>query len=144
MSQENVDLVRSIYAAWERGDYSSVDWAHPEIQYVMEMDISSSTWTGPNGLVEGTREWMAVWKDMSFEAHEYRELDDERVLVLFRFSGRGKTSGLAIDQIHAMGAHIFHIRDGKVMKLVSTPFASSSTAVGLMMVRFAEQLRRSA
>jgi len=29
----NVDFVRSLYAAWERGDWSSVEWADPEIEF---------------------------------------------------------------------------------------------------------------
>src|SRR6516162_9656101 len=29
----NVELVRSIYAALERGDFALAEWAHPQIEY---------------------------------------------------------------------------------------------------------------
>jgi ketosteroid isomerase-like protein len=115
----NLDLVRSIYAAWERGDFSSVEWADPEIEYRMEEVFSSSTLTGPSAMAQATRGWMAAWRGMRFEADEYRELDDERVLVMFCFKGHGKASGLALDAIHSTGAHLFRVRSGKVTVLVA-------------------------
>ena len=49
---------------------------------------------------------------------EYRELDDERVLVLYHFFGRGKASGLELGQVRTQAAHVFHVREGQVIKLV--------------------------
>jgi hypothetical protein len=51
-------------------------------------------------------------------AENYRELDGERVLVLFRRCGRGKRSGLDVEQMRARGATLFHISRGKVKRLV--------------------------
>jgi hypothetical protein len=34
MSQENVEMVRSVYETWGRGDFRSAEWAHPEIDFV--------------------------------------------------------------------------------------------------------------
>ena len=65
-------------------------------------------------------EWVA-WEDYGAEAKEYRELDDERVLVLSRTTGRGKTSGLELGELQVEGAALFHVHDGKVTRLVLYP-----------------------
>ena len=51
-------------------------------------------------------------------ADEYRELDRERVLVLCHGSGRGKTSGLELGQMQTQAVNVFHLRAGKVSRLV--------------------------
>jgi ketosteroid isomerase-like protein len=114
----NLDLVRSIHAPWERGDFSSTAWAHPEIEYVVVDGPSPGTWTGLTDMARGARADLDAWEGFRYEAEEYRELDGERVLVLTDYSGRGKTSGLELGQMRAKGAHLFHVRDGKITRLV--------------------------
>jgi ketosteroid isomerase-like protein len=115
----NLDLVRSIYADWERGDYfSSGEWVHPELEYVIRDGPDAGHWSGQAGLIEGARVILESWEGWRSEAEEYLVLDDERVLVFARFSGRGKTSGLEVEQITGKGANLFHVRGGKVTRLV--------------------------
>jgi ketosteroid isomerase-like protein len=114
----NLDLVRSIYADWERGDQSSVAWAHPEIEALIADGPSPASWTGLAGMAETARDFVSAWEDLRTEAEEYRELDYDQVLMLDHRSGRGKTSGLELGQIRTQGAHLFHIGDGKVTRLV--------------------------
>jgi hypothetical protein len=47
-----------------------------------------------------------------------RRLAGERVLVLTRFTGRGRTSGVELGQMRSEGAGLFHVRDGKVTRLL--------------------------
>jgi ketosteroid isomerase-like protein len=57
---ENLDLVRSIYAAWERGDFKSTDWADSDIEYEYAEGPSPGTWKGLDGMAEGFREWLST------------------------------------------------------------------------------------
>jgi ketosteroid isomerase-like protein len=113
-----VDLVRSIFADWERGDFTSVDWAHPEIEFVRPDGPEPGSSTGLGGMAEAWRDWLSVWEEFGNHADAYRELDDERVLVLTRRSGRGKISGLEIGEMRTHGAQLFHVRNGMVTKYV--------------------------
>ncbi|MGA8804486.1 MAG: nuclear transport factor 2 family protein [Solirubrobacterales bacterium] len=118
MSQESVELVRSIFAAWERGDYSSAEWAHPEIGLVIADGPTPGSWTGVAEVAEAWREMLSAFEELRSEADEYRALDEERVLVLMHFSGRGETSGMEVGDIQMKGANVFHVRGGKVTRLV--------------------------
>jgi ketosteroid isomerase-like protein len=116
----NLDLVRSMFAAWERGHFfRPAKWAHPDIEFVITGGPDPGGWTGVAGMAEGFRDFLDAWEDFGVEAEEYRELDDERVLVLIRRSGRGKTSRLEVTDLRTEAADLFHIRDGKVTRFVA-------------------------
>jgi ketosteroid isomerase-like protein len=119
VASANLDLVRSIYADWERGDFTTAEWAHPEIEYVLADGPSPGSWTGLAGMAEGFRSWLSAWQEYRVEVDDDRELDGERVLVLVHNRGRGKTSGLEIGQIRTKGAMLFNVRGGKVTRLVT-------------------------
>jgi hypothetical protein len=117
----NLDLVRSINTAWERGDFSSTEWADAEIEVVSVGGPSPGVWTGPPGMATAMRELLGGWQDFRIHPEEYRELDGERVLVLGHYSGQGTTSGVQIGEIGGMGAMaalLFHVSHGRVTRLV--------------------------
>jgi ketosteroid isomerase-like protein len=119
VASANLDLVRSLYTAWERGDFSRpVDWAHPEIEFVFADGPAPGSWRGVAGMVEGFGDFLRTWEEVGLTVEEYRELDDARVLVLVQYSGRGKTSGLELGEMRTRTAGLFHLRDGKVTRLV--------------------------
>ena len=114
--ETNLEIVRSIYVDWARGDFSSVTWASPDVEFVFAGGPEPDSWHGLAGMSDAYREWLRAWEGFRAEPEEYRLLDGERVLVLVRNSGRGRTSGLELVQRSV--ANLFHLQHGKVTRIV--------------------------
>jgi hypothetical protein len=69
-------------------------------------------------MAKGWRDWLSAWEDFRAEAYEYREVDENRVLVLTHFTGRGRVSGVEVGKVRTQGASFFHVHGGKVTRLV--------------------------
>ena len=59
------------------------------------------------------RAWLSLWEGWRCEAERYLAAG-EFVLVLTRYTGRGKQSGASI---YTEGAHLWTLRDGRVIRL---------------------------
>jgi ketosteroid isomerase-like protein len=112
----NLDLVRSIYAAWERGDFSGAEWADPEIEFAFADGPEPGRWTGLEEMAAHYGDWLRGWKDFRANPEEYVVIDDGRILVLVHNTGRGRASGLELEQRSV--ANFFEIRDHRVTRLV--------------------------
>ena len=126
MASENVALLRPIYAEWGRGNWRpSFEIYDPEMEWGW-----SDEFPGLGGVFKDDRNpnprlhtWLSGWEHWRAEANEYLERGDY-VIVLATYHGRGKGSGVEIQQ---QGAHVFKLRDGKVVRLEI--FASRARAM---------------
>ena len=69
MSKENVELVRTSFNAFKRGDFDEViAMADPGIVIVQPRDMpDGSTYHGHEGLLAAFRDWPAQWDEFSVE-----------------------------------------------------------------------------
>jgi uncharacterized protein len=116
MAPGNADLIRPIYEEWSRGNWRPrFDVYDPQMEWGW-----SDEFPGLDGVFEDHRDpnprllsWLGEWEHWRVEADDYLELGDH-VVVLASYHGRGKGSGVEVDQ---RGAHVFELRAGKVVRL---------------------------
>jgi ketosteroid isomerase-like protein len=69
----NLDLVRSIYADWGRGDcFSSADWVDPCIEFVWADEPDPGSWTGPHQMAKAWSDQLTLWSQLHKARHTTR------------------------------------------------------------------------
>ena len=116
MSEENVNIMRQGYDAFNRGDIDAVmDLLDPEIEW-QEPDVGISpvrgTHHGPQAVANNVFGSVPEhWDEFQAVAEEFLDAGD-RVVVLGHVRVRGKATGKTVV---APFAHVWTLRDGKAV-----------------------------
>jgi ketosteroid isomerase-like protein len=130
MSQENVEIVRRIYAEFERGKFWLPDLFDPSIQidWSDAMFARSAESKGFEELTGHMRELFDAWERVTATAERIIDAGDQ-VVVVAVWRARGKASGVEVETRQGL---VWTIHSGKATSVVTYDDpAQALEAVGL-------------
>jgi ketosteroid isomerase-like protein len=114
MAQENVEIVRQLFEAFDRGDRAA-------FERLLAPDVEWHSLAGPilgMGTFRGREAMLKFWADaeegiegFGVSPEEFTDLGNHRVLVVGRFQGRGRSSGV---EVNMRVASVYEVRDRMV------------------------------
>lgn len=125
MSAENVEIVRAVFAEWERGNFAATGLA-PDVRITWLASAfgggQRETTIGLEEAADFMREFFSSFQDVRLVAEEVVDADD-KVVVVAVWRGEGKTSGALTEWRHG---GVYEIRDSQVASI--TTYTDPSTA----------------
>jgi ketosteroid isomerase-like protein len=116
MSRESLETIHQANAAWNRGDFGTLaDFFDPAVEWrdLAHAPDTPETVAGIGAVMSIWEEWAGTFDELRAEVSEYIDAGDSVVCVT-RWYGRGKASGLVIDQSQA---DVFELRQGKIVRV---------------------------
>jgi ketosteroid isomerase-like protein len=115
MSQENVELVREAFEAFNRGDLEeALERMHPDIEWrTLDAFPDAGTYRGREGVREFWHTWRDTFRGFRLHLEKCLAVRENHVLATFRVSGEGAESGVGVESpaVFQLG----EMRDGQVI-----------------------------
>jgi uncharacterized protein len=112
MGGSDREIVRQAFDAFGRDDIDAVlELCAPDV-VIRDPQRTGTTFRGHEGLRRFFEEWMENWEEYRSEPVELTEVDDA-ILVRAHQSGKGRLSGIEIDQDLFV---LLRLRDGKFVE----------------------------
>jgi ketosteroid isomerase-like protein len=131
MSQENVAIVRRLYAAFQCVNVDDFERRFDEVREILDPEVewvagpqsllASEEYRGYDGVHRFWTQWLSAWDEYRLETEELIDAGDQVVAVL-RLSGR--TNELEIDEARSS---LLTLREGRIVRI--EPFASKDGAL---------------
>ena len=116
MSQENVQIVRGAFDAFNRGDLDAVSAVHdPAIEWITSSeDPDPATHRGPDGVRRYFEQWIDSFAGLRAELEESFEVPEDRVFTTVHYIGRGSASGVDMDWRQSL---VFSLHDLLIVRV---------------------------
>jgi ketosteroid isomerase-like protein len=131
MSQENVEIVRRLFAAFEDVDVGSVERRLDEVRETFDPEVewvapphsllASEEYRGYGGIRRFWTQFLSAWDQYGVQVDELIDAGDQVVAVM-RLCGR--TNELEVDEARSS---LLTLRDGRIVRI--EPFASKDGAL---------------
>ena len=112
MSQENVEIVRRAWDAWQRGDLTGLLETMRDDVVTVRPGLDNVTYYGKQGFLELTADWSEQFAEWSATPEEFLDSGD-RVVVRNHQIARGDTSGAPVESDFW---YVYTIRGGKIIR----------------------------
>lgn len=113
MSQDNVEIVRRAFDAFERNDLPGMFGLVADDVVTIRPDIDRVAYEGKAGFLQATAEWTEGFQEWSVEPQHYLDAGDH-VVVTVRQAARGAESGVPVESDFWF---VFRLRDGKIAQV---------------------------
>ena len=130
MSQENVEIVRRVFDAFNRRDIAAfLELLDPDVEWVPVLAVlEGSVYRGHADIRRWIKDLDTDWEFFEVYHEELRDLGD-RVLVSGHWRARGRASGIEVEN---PGTYLYEIKGGKVASMRTfTDRVEALEAVGL-------------
>ena len=115
MSQENVEIVRNGFDAWDRHHYeAAARHFSPDVEIdASDRVLNPAVYSGLDGAIRFRREIAEMWGEFHVEIEDVVSAGDE-VVVLVRSRGKGRASGAQVD---SRAAWVATVREQRITRL---------------------------
>ena len=109
-----MEVVRRCIDAFWSGEFETAFAAcNPDVELDVSVRPEGRVFRGLAGVTEAIRSWGGTWEDWAAESEELIDAGD-RVLLVDRQTGRGKSSGAPLDQ---QTFWVYTLRDGTIVRI---------------------------
>jgi ketosteroid isomerase-like protein len=132
MSQENVQIVRQVFGAFNSEDIGrALALTHPEVEIEIGPEISAEpdTYRGHDGMRRYIQTFQDAMEEIRFQPDRFWDVG-ESVVVALLLTAKGRQTSISVEQ---RSAGVWTIREGKVVGVRAYGSATEALeAVGLV------------